>query len=100
MDWSFMKEIGRKAIHLTIIIVLFIYIAVERTYGKQNGLLVLTGILILFLLFEHLRLEFGIKLPYFSRFIRPKEENRMYGVIYFLSGVIISIAVYDIKIAF
>ena len=38
-------------------------------------------------------------MPYFSRFIRPKEESRMYGVIYFLSATVICLAVFDKEIA-
>lgn len=95
-----MREIGRKVIHLMIIIILIIYIAIERTYNKQSALIILVAILILFIFLEYLRLELNIHLPFFSRFIREKERYRMYGVIFFLSGVIISLAVFEFRIAF
>ncbi|MEK6947022.1 MAG: phosphatidate cytidylyltransferase, partial [Nanoarchaeota archaeon] len=41
----------------------------------------------------------GWKIPFFSLFIRAKEENRVCGVVYFLSASIISLAVFDNKIA-
>jgi dolichol kinase len=38
-------------------------------------------------------------MPFFSQFIRSKEQDRMYGVIYFLSATIISLAVFSKEIA-
>ena len=99
MVWGFFHEIGRKIIHITILVVLAIYFFIENTHGKQVALLFLVGLLILFLVLEYFRLELGWKMPFFSQFIRAKEGNRMYGVIYFLSASIISLAVFDKKIA-
>jgi len=39
------------------------------------------------------------KLPFFHQFIRPKEQYRVYGVIFFLSSTIIVFAVFDTAIA-
>src|SRR3989339_102851 len=80
MAWMFWHEIGRKLIHITILIFLVL-------------------LLIIFLILEYFRLELGWKMPYFSQFIRPKEENRMYGVIYFLAATVICLAVFDWSIA-
>lgn len=99
MVWGFFHEIGRKIIHITILIVLVIYNIIQNSYTKQLALLFLVLLLILFLVLEYFRLELGWKMPFFSQFIRPKEQNRMYGVIYFLSAIIISFAVFDHKIA-
>lgn len=108
MVWGFFHEIGRKIIHITILIVLAAYFLVQdslRAAGysaagaKQIALLFLLALLILFLVLEYFRLELGWKMPFFSQFIRPKEQNRMYGVIYFLSATVISLAVFDSKIA-
>ena len=63
------------------------------------GFVFLVLILIIFLVLEYFRLELGWKMPYFSQFIRPKEEHRMYGVVYFLSATIICLAVFDPAIA-
>ena len=99
MVWDFFNEIGRKIIHITILIVLIIYNVIQNNYGKQLALLFLVSLLIIFLILEYFRLELGWKMPFFSQFIRPKEQNRMYGVIYYLSATIISLAVFDYKIA-
>lgn len=97
--WDFIHEIGRKIIHLTILVVLALYITIQELKGQQAALMVLTAILIIFFILEYFRLELNWKMPFFSTFIRPKEENRMYGVIFFLAGTIISLAVYDFSIA-
>ena len=108
MVWGLFHEIGRKIIHITILIVLAAYFLIQdsligagstATLAKQVALLFLVALLIIFLVLEYLRLELGWKMPFFSQFIRPKEQNRMYGVIYFLSATIISLAVFDYKIA-
>ncbi|MBU1704405.1 MAG: CTP--2,3-di-O-geranylgeranyl-sn-glycero-1-phosphate cytidyltransferase, partial [Nanoarchaeota archaeon] len=98
--WTFTHELGRKAVHLSILLVIFGYYLIEQTFGKQLALLALVGLLILFLIFEFFRLELDMTPPFFEQFIRPKERTRPYGVIYFLSGTIISLAVFDFKIAF
>ena len=108
MVWGFFHEIGRKIIHITILIVLAVYFVIQDSLigagytavlSKQVALMFLVGLLILFLILEYFRLELGWKMPFFSQFIRPKEQNRMYGVIYFLSATIISLAIFDPKIA-
>ena len=108
MVWGFFHEIGRKIIHITILIVLAAYFVIQDSLvsagytvalAKQVALLFLVALLIVFLVLEYFRLEIGWRMPFFSQFIRPKEQNRMYGVIYFLSATIISLAVFDYKIA-
>lgn len=108
MAWGFFHEVGRKIIHITILLVLAAHFLIQDSLvnagytialAKQVALLFLVALLIIFLILEYLRLELGWKMPFFSQFIRPKEENRMYGVIYFLSATIISLAVFDHKIA-
>lgn len=99
MTWDFFNEIGRKIIHITILIVLVVYVTINQQYGKQIALLVLTALLIFFFVLEYLRLELNWKMPFFSAFIRPKEQHRMYGVIFFLSATIILLAVFDFPIA-
>jgi len=99
MVWSFFHELGRKIIHMTILIILALYFFIENTHGKQVALIFLVGLLIIFLVLEYFRIDLGWKIPFFSLFIRAKEEHRMYGVVYFLSASIISLAVFDKKIA-
>ena len=100
MAWSFLHEIGRKMIHISILFVLLIHYLIESRYPKKGfALLFLVFLLILFIVLEFMRLELGWKVPVFSAFIRPKEQNRMFGVVYFISATIISLAVFEYKIA-
>lgn len=108
MVWGILHELGRKIIHITILFVLGAYFLIKdylinsgysTIIAKQVAMLFLVSLLILFLILEYVRLELGWKLPFFSQFIRPKEQNRMYGVIYFLSATIICLAVFDPRIA-
>ena len=108
MAWDFVHEIGRKIVHITILIVLAAYFFIEdglinhgysAVLAKQAALLFLVLLLIIFLILEYLRLELGWRMPFFSHFIRPKEQNKMYGVVYFLAAAVISLAVFDVQIA-
>jgi dolichol kinase len=99
MTKGIFNELGRKTIHITILLVLIAYYFIKQTYGKQIALLCLVALLVLFFILEYFRLELDFKLPFFDKFIRPKERFKVYGVIYFLSGTIIALAVFDFNIA-
>lgn len=99
MAWNFFHEIGRKIIHLIILIVLILFFTIKNQVGQQAGLLFLVALLIIFLILEYLRLDLQLKLPFFHKLIRPKEEYRVYGVVFFLSSTIIALAVFDVPIA-
>ena len=108
MAWIMLQELGRKIIHITILIVLVIYAFLQRRFldagysemgAKQIALLFPVCLLVLFLVLEYFRLELGWKVPYFSQFIRAKEQNRMSGVVYFLSATIICLSVFDYSIS-
>lgn len=108
MVWGLFHEIGRKIIHITILFVIAAYFLIQDSLinagytailAKQVALLFLVALLILFLVLEYFRLELDWKMPFFAQFIRPKEQHKMYGVIYFLSATIISLAVFNHKIA-
>jgi len=97
--WSFKHEVGRKIIHLMMLLVLIAYFFINIFYGRQSAMLFLAALLMAFLILEYLRLELNWNVPFFSKFIRPKEQNRVYGVIFFISATIISLAAFDFKIA-
>ena len=99
MEWNFFHEIGRKIIHLTILIVLILFFAIKNQAGQQAAFLFLVFLLIIFLILEYLRLDLNLKLPFFHRFIRPKEQYKIFGIIFFLSATIIALAVFDTAIA-
>ena len=99
MTWKFFHEIGRKIIHITILIVLVLFFAIKNQAGHQAALMFLVTLLLIFLVLEYFRLELNFKLPFFHQFIRPKEQYRVYGVIFFLLSTIIAFAVFDTAIA-
>ncbi len=99
LTWGFLHEIGRKVIHLAILVVLVLFFAIKNQYGQQAALLFLVLLLLIFLILEYFRLELNLKMPFFHHLIRPKEEYRLYGVIFFLSSTIMALAVFDTPIA-
>ena len=99
MNSEFFQEIGRKIIHLTILVILILFFAIKNQVGEQAAFLFLVGLLILFLIVEYLRLDLNFKLPFLRHLIRPKEQYRVYGAIFFLSSTIIVLAIFDTAIA-
>jgi len=99
MSWNLAKELWRKSIHLAILVVLILYHLILQRFDKQMALLMLTAFLILLLVLEYVRLELGKKMPLLSLFIRSKESYRMYGAVYFMIASIITLAVFDFRIA-
>ncbi|MFH1072592.1 MAG: diacylglycerol/polyprenol kinase family protein [Nanoarchaeota archaeon] len=101
MRWEFKKELGRKLVHLTSILILVIYIGVGR-YSHRLALLTLTFILVILLEFEYFRIEHTKKtriMQYLSKFRRKKEKAHMGGEIFFLIGAILCLAIFDFRIA-
>ena len=94
-----LQEISKKAIHIIILIALIGYAIIENQFSQQTALMALIALLMLFILLEYFRLELDWKIPFFSQFIRSKERDRMFGVVYFLSATIICLAVFDFRIA-
>jgi len=99
MTWKVLHEVKKKTIHLSILVVLIFFFAIETKSGKQAAILFLVGLLLLFLFLEFLRLELNLKLPFFHQFIRPKEQFRLYGIVFFLSATIIAFSAFDPAIA-
>ncbi len=99
LAWGFLHELGRKVIHLAILVILVLFFAIKNQYGQQAALLFLVLLLLIFLVLEYFRLELNVKMPFFRHLIRPKEEYKLYGVVFFLSSTIIALAVFDTQIA-
>jgi dolichol kinase len=99
MVWEIFHEIGRKIIHLTILITLILFYAIKNQVGQQAAFLFLVALLLVFLTLEYFRLDLKLKLPFFHKLTRPKEEYRVYGAIFFLSSTIIALAAFDTPIA-
>tara|TARA_Y100000310_G_scaffold62055_2_gene57323 strand:+ start:2890 stop:3480 length:591 start_codon:yes stop_codon:yes gene_type:complete len=99
MHINWIKEIGRKTIHIAILLVIIIYNIIEKSKGAQVASISLIALLGFFLILEYLRIELNWKIKIYHLFIRPKEQHRMVGSVYFLLATIISLAVFDKRIA-
>ena len=101
-NWSFKKELIRKSIHLLSVIFLVSYVLVSNSVNHKVALLFLSFMLIILFELEYVRLELGEKIPVVRKlweFRRDKEKHHMGAEIYFLLGSIISLAIYDVRIA-
>lgn len=99
MEFSFKKELKRKAVHLLAIFFIILFVLISSSYGKNIALLVLVFILLVFLELDYVRVELRKKIPLISGLWRLKEKNRPGGQVFFLIGAIISLAVFDFRIA-
>lgn len=100
---SFAKELGRKFIHFLALIFLALYFFFAAVFDHRLGLLVLVALLVLGFILEYLRLERRARPPLISylwdNFRRDKELQALGAEIYFLLGIIIALAVFDIRVA-
>ncbi|MBI2661445.1 hypothetical protein HYX09_04235, partial [Candidatus Woesearchaeota archaeon] len=94
-----MNELLRKATHIIVLLILFVYASIEKSYSKQAALFFVLGLLGLLLIVEYLRLELGWRIGFINRIIRPKEEHRLCGAVYFLIATVIALGVLDFRIA-
>src|SRR3989344_5330798 len=88
----------RKIIHLSSLFFLLVYLIVLTSFNKQIALLFLAACLIAFLIYEYLRLEIRLWVP-FRSIVRDKEKNRMTSGVYLLASFIICLAVFELNIA-
>ncbi|MFH1075141.1 MAG: diacylglycerol/polyprenol kinase family protein [Candidatus Firestonebacteria bacterium] len=101
-QWNFKKEIIRKSIHLFSVIFLIAYVLVSSSVNHKVGLLFLSFLLVILFELEYARVEVGAKIPFFRKlweYRRDKEKHHMGAEIYFLLGAIISLAIFDLRIA-
>ncbi len=94
-DLDLKHEIGRKAVHLTSVLIVIIYYILDKSFT----LFFLTVVLIIFIEIEFVRIEWSKKIPFFWRFYREREKEAIGGGVFFLMGAIIAISVFDKEIA-
>jgi len=99
MNTKLKFEFKRKFIHVFALSYIIVYYLSSKLYGHFIGLLTLTSILIFFLILEFFRLKLKFKIPFFHIFWRDKEKNKLGGHIFFITGAIISFALFDFDIA-
>lgn len=99
MRWSILEEVKGKLLHMAIILLVTLHLLLKNGVSQQVSLIVLVFILLLLMTAEYIRLEMNIEVPIIKQILRTKEERKMHGAIYFLTATIISLAVFDFKIA-
>ncbi len=97
--WEFL----RKAVHLSGLVIIVLYTWLINFFSEQVAILVLTGILLLFLEIEYLRLVHGAKIRKITNvldpLIREHEKDQLLGSVYFIISCIICFAAFDYWIA-
>jgi len=94
------KELIRKFLHLLELPVLIVYTAVRYRFGEQVASLVITGLLIILLEIEYIRLEHKlIRVPKFIDVLREHEKDNITGSIFFICATIISFSSFPYPIA-
>ena len=99
MASGILNEIGKKIMHIAILIAIVIFFIIKNKADQQAGLIFLVALLVAFIAFEYIRLDLDIRLPFMHRFVRPKDERKIHGIIFFISSTIITLAVFDTAIA-
>lgn len=99
------RELLRKLVHLLEIPILAGYSLLHFYFSPQIGVLALTGLLLILLEIEYIRIDYQTKLgfritEFFSKFIlRKRERNNAVGAIFFIISAIIAFSAFDYQIA-
>ncbi len=102
MAWEYKNEIARKMFHLSAVLLIVIYLAVSYFFSYFWGLAIIAVILALLALFEYIRLVLKKRIPIISWFWqlkRPSEKKKLGTEVYFVVGILICFAVFDLRIA-
>jgi len=92
-------EAKRKAIHLLGITYIGIYWIALKLFSHTIAMLILLSAFITFIGIEYFRINEHRKIPIIHVFWREKEENSLGGQVYYILGIIIAFAIFDIRIA-
>lgn len=99
---SYHKEVIRKVIHVSGLGYLAVYFIFAAWLGHRAALLVLAGLLLIAVFLEYVRLKLKLNIPllkYLYNFRRRSEADRLGAEVYFLLGVLISLAMFDTAVA-
>ncbi|MBU1151598.1 CTP--2,3-di-O-geranylgeranyl-sn-glycero-1-phosphate cytidyltransferase [Patescibacteria group bacterium] len=97
---SLSAEILRKLVHLAGVFVVIVYGVVEFYFGFEMGILVLTGMLLLLLEIEYIRLEHRPRFAnIFDFMFREHEKDNISGAVFLLISAIICFAAFNYMVA-
>ncbi|MBD3331190.1 hypothetical protein GF354_06750 [Candidatus Peregrinibacteria bacterium] len=93
-------EIIRKLVHLSGLFIIIFYTLLIHVFSEQIALLAITGLLLLLLEIEYIRIEHQPKIVNFVKSIfRDHEEDHVAGSVFFVISCIICFAAFDYWIA-
>ncbi len=103
MAWGVRREFGRKLIHLLSLSFILVYLTFNTLFTHRMALLMLSFMLIILLEIEYVRIELKPRIPILSniwkRYRRTHEHRALGGEVFFLIGAIISLAIFDVRVA-
>lgn len=97
---SLMWEFARKLVHLSGLLIIILYTSLLNHFSDRVSIIVLTGILILLLELERIRLDHRPKLmKVMSGIFKPCETNHVSGAAFFIISTIITFSAFEYWIA-
>lgn len=95
-----MWEFARKLVHLSGLLIIILYTSLLNHFSDRVSIIVLTGILILLLELERIRLDHRPKLmKVMSGIFKPCETNHVSGAAFFIISTIITFSAFEYWIA-
>ncbi len=93
-------ELIRKSVHLSGLGIVLLYTGLLNFFSERIAILVLTGLLLVFLEIEYIRLEHKPKIvDRLKSLMRPHEQDNLAASVFFVISCIIAFAAFDYWIA-
>jgi dolichol kinase len=100
MSKSLRKEILRKLFHLMGFPLLLAYSFIRYAWSDRIAGFALTGLFLLLIEIEYVRLEVKPKIPDFFNVLRSHEKDQVTSSIFLVASIIIAFSIFDYPIAF
>lgn len=95
----FRDELMRKSFHLAWVFVLLVFFIIALLFGQVAGLFVLLLLVCVSLVFDSLRIRYGIVPHKFKKLFRSHEWSSVSATSMGLLGILLALALFDIHIA-
>lgn len=98
MGWGLKQEVGRKLIHFSSLLILLFYFIIFIYFGEDVAMFSLLVFLLIFLVYEYLRIDLKLKLP-FTSFMRKKEQKTMSASVFVVLAIIVCLTMFNLNMA-
>jgi dolichol kinase len=92
-------ELKRKAIHLSSVFAILIFLIIYFKLGKIIALLLTTLVLLILMFKDYLRVEKGLSISWISELYRKKEAKSYSAAVYIYLSIILCYALFEVRIA-